>query len=68
MIEEGDRTYFYVEARVVNIHNTARFEQTIFTRKIGPEILLTAKQLAECSDDPYVKDGQRFLGENDSAD
>lgn len=28
----------------------------------GPEILLTAEQLAECSGDPHVKDGQRLLG------
>lgn len=33
MIQEGDRTYFYVEAKKIDTHYTTRFEQTIFTRK-----------------------------------
>lgn len=35
MPQEGDRRYFYVEAKKVDDRGATGFEQTIFTRKIG---------------------------------
>lgn len=32
---EGDRTYYYVEAKKIDDRGTTHFEQTIFTMKIG---------------------------------
>lgn len=75
MIQEGDRTYFYVEARVVDACDTTRrFEQTIFTMKIGEVEQYEAiwlhvyRALKPCIDDKLVITCMEKVDKPSSAD